>query len=211
MTRFAITIFLLLATAAANHAFSRPEAEIARSRLNEFPAKIGDWKMVGEQRIDEKSMEILGVDDYIMRTYANGNGVFIGMYIGYFETQREGKQIHSPRQCLPGAGWLTIRHEEQPLALKGKDHGNVLINFDLMEKGSDRDVYLWWYQGRGRIYPSEYLNKAYLIWDRLTKGRTDGALVRVNSRANPNAERALGELTAFINLMTPQLPLYVPD
>ena len=68
MKRYIITIILLLSAAIANYAFSRPEAEIPRRALKEFPKVIGEWKAVNEKIIDERSMAILLVDDYIMRT-----------------------------------------------------------------------------------------------------------------------------------------------
>ena len=92
MKRFFITIILLLAAAAANYGFSRPEAKQPRLPLNEFPKVIGDWQSVQDYSIDDASMAVLLVDDYIMRTYVNSKGQAVGLYIGYFETQREGKQ-----------------------------------------------------------------------------------------------------------------------
>jgi EpsI family protein len=211
MIRFSITIFLFFATAVANYSFSRPEAEISRRPLREFPKEINGWRMVDEQKIDEESMAVLQVDDYIMRTYVNAAGDAMGLYVGYFKSQTEGKQVHSPRQCLPGSGWSIIERSEISVPLRTDTPGRAEINSFLMGRGAERDLFLWWYQGRGRVYSNEYLNKAYLMWDRLRRGRTDGALVRVNSRVNPNADQTLQELTAFINIMMPQLPRYIPD
>ena len=45
----------------------------------------------------------------------------------------------------------------------------------MIEKGFDKQLILYWYQDRGRVVASEYDAKAYLIWDAMTKNRTDGA------------------------------------
>ena len=210
MKRFLITIILLLAAAAANYGFSRPEAKQPRLPLNEFPKVIGDWQSVQDYSIDDAAMAVLLVDDYIMRTYVNSKGDAVGLYIGYFETQREGKQVHSPRQCLPGAGWGVVEQRVYPLKLKDHNPSKAPINYYLMGKGDERDLYLWWYQGRGRIYANEYLNKLYLIWDAVTMRRTDGALVRVNMRVKDDVDRTLEAEKEFVNNITALLADYIP-
>lgn len=211
MIRFLITIALLVATAAANYSFSRPEAQIARQPLKQFPSTIGEWQMIGEQAIDEKAMAVLLVDDYLMRSYRNAKGDIVNLYIGYFRTQKEGKQVHSPRQCLPGAGWNIVERSELVLSSQTGNPGKERINSFLMGKGSDRDLFLWWYQGRGRIYANEYLNKLYLIWDGLTKNRTDGALVRVNSPVKSRVDETLKIEMGFIEALSHTLSAYIPE
>ncbi len=211
MKRFILTIILLLSAAAANYAFSRPEAEVPRRALKEFPKIIGDWKAVDEQVIDDASMAVLLVDDYIMRTYVNAKGQTVGLYIGYFKNQREGKQVHSPRQCLPGAGWRIAERKVYPLKLANDSRASAPINYFLMEYGDRKQLYLWWYHGRGRIYANEYLNKLYLIWDAVTLGRTDGALMRINMAVGSGVEEALGTELEFIESIAPIISEYVPE
>jgi EpsI family protein len=156
-------------------------------------------------------MKVLQVDDYFMRNYRNSEGKVIGLYIGYFKSQREGKGIHSPRQCLPGAGWAPVNTTVYEMAVPGHNPGAVPVNKFVMGKGLDRQLYLFWYHGRGRIYASEYWNKIYLIWDGLTKKRTDGALVRVNNPVIGNTEDALKTQSDFVALFFPLLKEYIPD
>jgi EpsI family protein len=211
MKRFTLTLLLLLSAAVANYAFSRPEAEIPRRALKEFPKVIGDWKAVNEQLIDERSMTILLVNDYIMRTYVNTKGDAIGLYVGYFETQKEGKQVHSPRQCLPGSGWSITNNKVYSLELKNHKSAEVPINYYLMQYGDQQQLYLWWYHGRGRMYANEYLNKLLLIWDSIIMRRTDGALVRVNMAVRDDSDHSLKTQTEFINLFAPLLSEYIPE
>ena len=210
-TRFILTILILLAATALNYYFSKPDISLPRKSLAEFPKELGDWTAISEQKIEGRSMEILQVDDYFMRNYRNSNGEIIGLYIGYFKSQREGKGIHSPRLCLPGAGWVPVDATVYQMAVPFHNPGTVPVNKFVMGKGLDRQLYLFWYQGRGRVYASEYWNKIYLIWDGLTKKRTDGALVRVNNPVIGNTENALKTQTEFINLFFPLLKEYIPD
>ena len=210
-TRFILTILILLAATALNYYFSKPDTSLPRKSLAEFPKQLGDWTAISEQKIEGRSMEVLQVDDYFMRNYRNAKGEIIGLYIGYFKSQREGKGIHSPRQCLPGAGWVAVSAAAFQMAVPNHNPEIVPVNKFVMGKGLDRQLYLFWYQGRGRVYASEYWNKIYLIWDGLTKKRNDGALVRVNNPIIGNAENALKTQTEFIKLFCPLLKEYIPD
>jgi EpsI family protein len=206
-----LTIIILLAAAALNHYFSKPDISLARKGLAEFPQELGDWSAVSEQKIEGRTMEVLQVDDYIARNYRNSRGDMIGLYIGYFKSQREGKGIHSPRQCLPGAGWIPVDTTVYQMAVPDHHTETVPVNKFVMGKGLDRQLYLFWYHGRRRIYASEYWNKIYLIWDGLTQKRTDGALVRVNTSVIGNPEDALKTQSDFIKLFFPLLKDYIPD
>jgi EpsI family protein len=210
-SKFIILVIILLLGAALNYYFSKPDISLPRRSLEEFPKQLGDWTAISEHKIEGRSMEILQVDDYFMRNYRNSKGEMIGLYIGYFKSQREGKGIHSPRQCLPGAGWVAVNAAVYQMAVPGHNPGVVPVNKFIMGKGLDRQLYLFWYQGRGRVYASEYWNKIYLIWDGLTKKRTDGALIRVNNSFTENIDNALNTQSEFINLFFPLLKEYIPD
>jgi EpsI family protein len=209
--KFAVAVIILLLGAALNHSFSKPDISLPRKSLAEFPKRLGDWTVFSDQQIDKQSMAILQVDDYFMRNYRNSRGDMIGLYIGYFRSQREGKGIHSPRQCLPGAGWVPVNATVYRMAVPGHHSETVPVNKFVMGKGLDRQLYLFWYQGRGRTYASEYWNKIYLIWDGLTRKRTDGALVRVNNPVTGNTEDALKTQSEFIQLFLPLLKEYIPN
>jgi EpsI family protein len=209
--RFVIVLVLLVTAIGLNAYFSKPDISLTRKSLNEFPRTLGDWKAVRDYQIDEGSMKILQVDDYIMRDYQSSKGEKIGLYIGYFKSQREGKGIHSPRQCLPGAGWQPVSTSVYSLSVPNQQPPAVSINRYIMGKGSDRQIYLFWYQGRGRIYASEYWNKIYLIWDAFKEKRTDGALIRLNSTVSGYSEKVLKQQVQFIDLFLPVLKEFVPD
>ncbi len=210
--KFIIVIFVLLVAAALNYYLGKPDISLERKGLAEFPRELGNWTAISDEKIDRQSMAVLQVDDYLMRNYRNSKGEIIGLYIGYFKSQREGKGIHSPRLCLPGAGWVPVNVEVYNLKISGSSNpANAEMNKYVMGKGLNRELYLFWYHGRSRVYASEYWNKLYLIWDGLTKRRTDGALVRVNNPATRNPEKALQTQIEFINLFYPLLKEYIPD
>jgi EpsI family protein len=97
------------------------------------------------------------------------------------------------------------------VTVAGHNPDTVSVNKFVMGKGLERQLYLFWYHGRGRVYASEYWNKVYLIWDGLTKRRTDGALIRVNSSVVGNTEDALKTQSDFIQIIVPLFKEYIPD
>jgi EpsI family protein len=77
-------------------------------------------------------------------------------------------------------------------------------------KGVDRQLVLYWYQGRGRIVSGEYANKAWLMFDAARYGRSDGGLVRVITPVWTTREAALAEASSFATALLPQLSRYLP-
>jgi len=205
-----IVVVLLLTEFAGMGLSSRGEAEFTRKTLDQFPTEFGQWKAIDDQSIDKGSMAVLLVDDYMMRTYGDATGRNIGLYVGYFLYQKEGKGIHSPRLCLPGAGWSILKRSVYTLPRTPELADGGKINVYLMGKGSHRELFFWWYQGRGRIYANEFYNKFILMWDSATRGRTDGALVRVNVPVYADVNQSIRGGIDFITAMLPILVHHVP-
>lgn len=209
--RFIITILILSAAIGVSQYLSRPDISIPRKSLDEFPRVVAGWTAVNDYRIDEGSLKILQVDDYIMRNYRNTKGELIGLYIGYFKSQREGKGIHSPRQCLPGSGWIPLSTSIYNVRLSGNDSRIFPVNQFIVEKAGEKHLFLFWYYGRHRIYASEYQNKMYLIWDAMTKRRTDGALIRVHSPIMGSVKEPLELQEEFIRNILPLADEFIPN
>jgi EpsI family protein len=192
--------------------FASPlERNIDRKTFNEFPEKLGNWRGIQNQQFDEGSLRILQVDDYMMRYYRNEEGESIGVYIGYFKFQKAGKGIHSPRQCLPGAGWIPTETGIHDISIPGNSSGKISVNQYIVENAGEKYLYLFWYVGRNRIYASEWLNKYYLIIDAISKKRTDGALIRVHSPIKKGVKATLEKQDEIIRSMFPFLNQFVPN
>jgi EpsI family protein len=88
------------------------------------------------------------------------------------------------------------------------------VNRFVVEKGGATQIFFFWYHGRERLYASEMSNKFYLIWDAITKRRTDGALVRVHSQVKEKSDggmkRNLEIQEEFIRDIFPYLHEFVP-
>jgi EpsI family protein len=127
--------------------------------------------------VGKEEQRVAGMDDYQMRTFQRDSlDPGFSTYVGYYTYQVQGKTIHSPRNCLPGAGWEQLSFSIVPLAVAER---SVPINrYVLGNKGAQALVY-YWYQGRGRVEASEYKVKWNLLRDAALHGRTEEALVRI--------------------------------
>lgn len=192
--------FLLAKTAAS-------EAVPIREPLAGVPMHIGKWEGRPTLEFSEKIVAALGVDEYLSRFYVNG-GREVHLYIGYYATQRQGSSIHSPQNCLPGAGWQPVQSNRVTVLASG--HKPVEINRVLVQKGLDKILVFYWYQSHGRVIASEYWGKVYLVLDAMRMNRTDGALVRVLSPIVDSEEAAEQEAVSFVKALFPVLPRHLP-
>ncbi len=127
--------------------------------------------------VDAAEQKVAGMSHYLSRLYQRTPTDGFGVYVGYYDMQVQGKSIHSPKNCLPGAGWEPLDAGVRTIAVPGGD--SVHVNrFLLANKGAQALVY-YWYEGRGRVEPSEYVVKWNLIRDAARYGRTEEALVRI--------------------------------
>jgi len=117
---------------------------------------------------------------YLFRSYETPRdstpGHFFTVYVGYYEEQTQGRTIHSPKNCLPGAGWEPLSSDTVTLATPA---GGVTVNRYLLQLHNQRALVLYWYQGRGRVAANEYLVKWQLLRDSALRRRSDDAVVRV--------------------------------
>ena len=105
VTRLLVVTALFLASAGYVGFAMEPERIPLREPLSGMTYELGEWSGRPAPRLTDEVLAVLGVDEYLNRYYASPEGGLAGLYIGYYQTQREGDTIHSPMNCLPGAGW----------------------------------------------------------------------------------------------------------
>jgi EpsI family protein len=190
------------------------EAPPARSSLTQFPMSFGGWDGRREAEFSDRILTILGVDDYLLRSYRRGSEPAVGFYVGYYDSQRQGDTMHSPLNCLPGAGWTPLDTSRLKIPVSTTS-APIEVKRVIIQKGLDRQLVLYWYQSHGRVIASEYWGKIYTVVDAVAMNRTDAALVRVITSipdASPEADRAAQDrAVAFVQTVFPRLPSYIPN
>lgn len=208
MTRRLLSVAIVFFTArVALSALTVSEPIAPPHPLSSLPMTLGSWNGARQPDFDRETLAVLGVDDYVTRLYRRGPDA-ADLYVGYYESQKRGGTIHSPLNCLPANGWQPLTHARVRLTIA--DGTSVDANRYVIQRGLDKQLVYYWFQSHGRTVASEYATKAYLIFDGLTRHRTDGALVRVV--VGPFANEASADRSAidFIHVLEPQLDRQLP-
>jgi EpsI family protein len=209
--RFAIAVLMLVTTGVFLQARGRREIVPARERLAAFPLTFGPWTG-RDVAISQDILTILGPGDFLVRLYRNQvkAAPYVDLFIAYFPSQRAGDTIHSPKHCLPGAGWLPVESKRIEIALPG--HRPFNANRYIIAKGGDRQLVLYWYLAHDRALASEYLAKFYLVADSMRMNRSDGSLIRLTTPMfrDETPDAAEQRLRAFAGEIVPRLDTYIP-
>lgn len=149
-------------------------APLASVVPNEIAGYVGR-----DGRLSADEARVAGVAQYLVRTYektAHPSDHWFSVYVGYYDQQTQGRTIHSPKNCLPGAGWDALASGVETVRTPG---GDASVNRYVLQRGGQQVLVLYWYQGRGRVQPNEYRVKWELLRDAALRQRSDEALVRV--------------------------------
>jgi EpsI family protein len=194
---------------------SKTENVPIRQSLMAFPMQVDGWIGQSQPLLSEDISAVLGVDDYIARTYYRQDSRVLDFYVGYYQSQRQGKSIHSPLNCLPGAGWNPVKRGNVTITMQTPTGSDAIeVNRVVIAKGLAKQIVIYWYQSHGRVIASEYWGKIYAVLDAVQTNRTDSALVRVMSPvgALENDESASERAAVdFVISIFPRLNQYLPD
>ncbi|MFZ1099133.1 MAG: VPLPA-CTERM-specific exosortase XrtD [Steroidobacteraceae bacterium] len=218
-----VVVFMLLAVVVPARALpKRLDVRPARADFTEFPMQIGAWQG-HRQALQAVYLDTLKVDDYVLadfvRSGAGGANVAaaaytpVNLYVAYYASQRTGEAAHSPRGCLPGAGWRILDFGQREVAGVRNDGARLRVNRVVVQHGAERQLVYYWFQERGRDITNEYLVKWYLLEDALLRDRTDGALVRLITPLPENEPAAAADarLARFAGSVLPALQSYLPN
>lgn len=176
--------------------------------LSQFPLALSQWR--GERSaMEEVYLKALKFDDYAMVEYRDPKGRAVSFYTAYYGSQSKGEAVHSPASCLPGNGWVFKESGDRSFPGVG---GELRVNRAYMEKEGARNLTYYWFPKSGRNLTSLYQLKLYTFWDALTRGRTDGALVRVITPVYESEQVADADarLQGFTRQMLPELAKFIP-
>jgi EpsI family protein len=203
-----VTVFLILQTAVL-YSSIRTEFIPSSRPLADMPHQLGSWNMTGEGFVDKETLDVLKADDTLTRAYKSPAGAEATLFVAAFRTQRNGKAPHSPKNCLPGAGYTQLSSENYPI-----DVGlaaPIVVNRYVVVHGESREMVLYWYQSRDRVVADEFKAKFWVVADAMRLNRTDTALVRVVVPiSNNNEDAATGAGVDFVRSFFSTLRQYLP-
>ncbi len=172
-----------------------------------LPEKIGAWETAEHQSLSNHEQANLKPDDFLGRVYTRGEQS-AGLFVLYFASQRTERAPHSPRNCLPGNGWVPERFQPLDLAIEGG--GKATVNRVTVRNGDKVNVVLYWYHSASGAVANEYWAKVRLIADAIWLGRSDTALVRVTVPVSGLDEQAAEDgAVAFARAIYPSIDRHI--
>lgn len=189
----------------------RPASLVDREPFALFPREMDGWS--GRSALLSQEVEgVLKADDYFSAAYRNpAEEQYVDFFVAYYDKQTEGAAIHSPEVCIPVGGWEMSRIT--PTVIDKAGVAPFEANRAIIQKGNNTQLVYYWFEQRGRRLTNDYIAKFYTVWDSMTMGRTDGALVRVitpigrGENAEAEADRRLRD---FLSRAMPELQRFVP-
>jgi EpsI family protein len=179
-----------------------------------MPRTLGTWNFLQEGVVDAETMAVLQADDTLIRSFTKGDQGAerperVELFVAGFRSQRTGKAPHSPKNCLPGSGWLPLDDREISVDVGGPEP--IPVNRYIVAQGDYRSLVLYWYQSRDRAVAGEFQAKFWVMADALRYNRTDTALVRVIVPIRDGDEATADRQAAdFVKSMYSTLLDYLP-
>ena len=157
--RLALTVVLLAATLMGSKLADNRKSESLARPLDTIGTNIAGFTGNAENLpLGPGASAALKCDAYLSRVYRK-SGIDADLFIAYYAQQRSGESMHSPKHCLPGAGWEIWDYASTDVAADGR---SFKINKYSISHEGDRMLVLYWYQSKTRIIASEYLGKVLL-------------------------------------------------
>jgi len=226
-----VVLALLLGTGGYLFGFHAADVPL-RNQLRSLPDRIDDWTVdraaeppsrsswhtpadaQGNRMTTAKVEEMVGrgdvvafsdVDDELVRTYRNGSGERVRLYIGYYRSQHEGKQLFGGENSALRAASSTTNIDVEPHAIE-------INQVEQRRAGTSRGL-LFWYDLNGRVLANMYRAKGYAIWDALTRRRSNGAVVMVawDGPAEDDSVGSREQAIEFVRALLPLLPRFIPS
>jgi EpsI family protein len=201
---------LLSAGAFLVHGLGPQQAlELRQSLAETVPHSFDVYEGV-DLEVSAAEARVAGFSDYLFRVYAapESDVYAASLYVGYYESQMQGRTIHSPKNCLPGAGWEPLASEVALVPLAGG--ASVEVNRYILQREGEQALVLYWYQGRGRIAHNEYMVKWDLLRDAALRQRSDEALVRIVVPVTTTVEDAFERARDVASTVIPELDHALP-
>lgn len=184
-----------------------------RDKFNLFPRDISNWS--GTFRpLNEGVEKALGADDYINNRYISpSENNYVSLFSAYYKEQTKGSGIHSPEVCLPGGGWEIFTFGKRSVDMSSTPYGVFDVNRAVIQKGLTKQLVYYWFEQRGKRETNDYVAKAGVVYDSLTIGRSDGAIVRFVSPISKDETEAEADarILRFMKTSLDRLPRFIPE
>ena len=189
---------MLTATLAASRLTAHRKSEFLVQPLDTIDRRIAGFTGTDNPPLSDAVLAQLRLNSYLTRTYRKADRQ-ADLFIAFYAQQRAGESMHSPKHCLPGAGWEIWDYGTADIPVNGR---SVKVNRYSISNSGERRLVLYWYQSKRRIIASEYLGKILLARDALIQDSTAGSIIRIIVLDQPGA---VEYASAFASVLIPEV------
>lgn len=198
---------IFAATALFVHWFSQPTVIADKPSLARVFAEIDGYRSLRPQLLDDKSINMLSLDDYVFRNYQGSDGI-VNLYIGYYYSSDKAYAAHSPLVCYPSQGWQVDTRPTASTLTVGPH--TIAYEEIITSYRNNRELVLYWYQARDFTNNKVYRNKISMGYNKLMHNDEQHGFVRVSvAMGDGSYETAKKAATDFIGAFYPMLMAYV--
>jgi EpsI family protein len=145
-----------------------------------------------EEALDDGFLETLSAREVVFRTYTAGAGDPVWLFMGHFDRQKEGSQVHSPKHCYPGSGWNIV--DERTVAAPWGD-GEVR-SLEVTD-GNERRLVFYWFQTTSGYLSGVLPLKLYLTKNAIMRKPQDVVFIRISTVIDSGRGAAAERLGPF--------------
>ena len=176
--------------------------------FEQFPTAVSQWRLAGEAQLSSEVQNVLKASDVLMRQYVNPHGDRVQLYIGYHDGGKGGGDIHSPKHCLPGSGWLEQSSVRATIPAAGQKLNLVQAVY---QKGESNELFLYWYQVRSKSVSEEFSLKGQQIVNSVLHRRRDASFVRISVPFQGDQQKAADTCDRFLRDFLPAIRSFLPS
>ena len=202
-----VSVFLLLSIGALYLNLHKDLLVPMNKPLDQFPRVVSGWSMTQEYPMSADIQKVLMATDTLSRSYMTADGKTVDIYIGYHGGGKESGEIHSPKHCLPGSGWLEISSKSRLLDVSGTKINLVQAVY---QKGDSKQLFLYWFQVQAKTISDEYSLKMAEIANSILNRRRDASFIRISLPCSSDEQGAAATGDRFIGDFLPAICEFLP-
>lgn len=168
-------------------------------------SKIEGWTCIGSTPLRNKVVNALKLDDYANMSFSDGRHI-VGLYVGFYFTDKKIGAAHDPTVCYPGQGWLLSDMKKAKLNLRGL---STPINYSSMigRLGPEKDLIFYWFQSFDKTSSDTFFQKIEALWGRVKGQPEDNAFVRLTISLSEDS--LLGSRRALDDFISHFYPVFL--
>jgi len=207
-TRLTVLISLLVVTFACVRVATR--YRLSQTRLPDWsavPYQFDSWSGV-----DGEFDPVYGVDPAqtsLLRIYYRNVNMPVIVYVGFYGSLAAVMEVHNPERCYPGQGWTILSTGKTAMGLFRDKQ--IPAQEIIVGKNGNRRLVRWWYNAGSRPIKTRLRHVYAMLAMSTITGRTDGALVRLETPVDDYGEAAAEtRINEFQRSILPQLEKALP-